>query len=82
MKKFRKQQKDKNRQAEIAEKRCEAAEDYNLCSSESISQSALPLIVNFNFKKGKNVARKRISRQVASAKRKINKLTEEDETLK
>ena len=82
VKKFRKQQKDKNRQAEIAEKRCKAAEDYNLCSSESISQSALPLIVNFNFKKGKNMARMRISRQVASAKRKINKLTEEDETLK
>ena len=72
MKKFRKQQKDKDRQAEIAEKCCKAAEDYNLRSSESISQSALPLIVNFNFKKGKNMARKRISRQVAIAKRKIN----------
>ena len=82
MKKFRKQQKDKDRQAEISEKRCEAAEDYNLRSPESISQSALPLTVNFNFKKGKNMARKRISRQVASAKRKINKLTEENETLK
>ena len=82
VKKFRKQQKDKDRQAEITEKRCEATEDYNLRSSESISQSALPLIVNFNFKKGKNMARKRISRQVASAKRKINKLTEESEALK
>ena len=37
VKKFRKQQKDKDRQAEIAEKHCEAAEDYNLRSSESIS---------------------------------------------
>ena len=82
MKKFRKQQKDKDRQAEIAEKHCEAAGDYSLRSSESISQSAFPLIVNFNFKKGKNMARKRISRQVTSAKRKINKLTEENETLK
>ena len=82
VKKFRKQQKNKDRQAKIAEKHCEAAEDYNLCSSESISQSALPLIVNFNIKKGKNMARKRISRQVASAKRKINKLTEENETFK
>ena len=58
VKKFRKQQKDKDHQAEIAEKRCETAEDYNLRRSESISQSALPLIVNFNFKKGKKYGTK------------------------
>ena len=38
VKKFCKEQKDKDCQAEIAEKHCEAAEGYNLRSSDSISQ--------------------------------------------
>ena len=41
VKKFCKQQKDKDCQAEIVEKRSEAAEDYSLCSSESVSQPFL-----------------------------------------
>ena len=41
VKKFRKQQKDKDRQAEIAEKCCEAAENYSLVQSQSVSRPFL-----------------------------------------
>ena len=47
-----------------------------------MNRKQLPLIVDFNFQKGKNMAKKRINRQVASAKRTINKLSEENKRLK
>ena len=82
VKRFRKQKKGKTLQEEKAQNSFEAAEQLNLRSSCSVNRKQFPLIVDFNFQKGKNMAKKRINRQVASAKRTINKLAEENKRLK
>lgn len=80
--KFRTERKQQSRLAKKAEEEYIAADSHGLRSSNNPNNPSLPLIVDFNFQKGKNMARKRISRQVASLNRKLKKVSAEKEEFR